>query len=109
MLNSICQAISHNSAGVSKALIINDVACQWSVNFRRRVTSSESLFLPGDLEIIPAVGKFHLSAHKPDCFPRLSLMFVKGVSYIDGEILETLWASFNKIFPFVRSMSLAHH
>ncbi|KAN0105201.1 hypothetical protein V8E52_011274 [Russula decolorans] len=35
-------------------------------------------------------------------------MFLKGAGHIDGEILETLWASFNKISPSARSMTLAH-
>jgi hypothetical protein len=60
------------------------------------------------MEIVPAVGKFHLSAHKLDCFPRYSLNFVRGAGHVDGEILETLWAPFNKISPAARSMSLAH-
>ncbi|KIM61410.1 hypothetical protein SCLCIDRAFT_122156, partial [Scleroderma citrinum Foug A] len=63
---------------------------------------------PDDLEIVPAVGKFHLSAHKLECFSRFSLMFMQGAGHIDGEILETLWAPFNKILPTARSMSLAH-
>jgi Kyakuja-Dileera-Zisupton transposase len=70
---------------------------------------SDSLSIPLDLNILPAVVKFHLSAHKLECFPRFSLMFIKGTGHIDGEILETLWASFNKISPSARSMSAVHH
>ncbi|KAI6034671.1 hypothetical protein BKA83DRAFT_4461027 [Pisolithus microcarpus] len=75
---------------------------------RSRVKSSSSLFLPSGLEIIPAVGEFHLAAHKLSCFPRYSLNFVKGAGHLDGEILETLWAPFNKISPTARSMTQAH-
>ena len=106
---SICQAISYNSNGIRRALITYDVACQWCKNFLARVDKSPGLFLPDDLEVVPAVGKFHLSAHKASCFSRFSLMFLKGAGHIDGEILETLWASFNKISPSARSMTLAHH
>ncbi|KAI6096195.1 hypothetical protein F5141DRAFT_1067825 [Pisolithus sp. B1] len=60
------------------------------------------------LEIVPAVGKFHLAAHKLSCFPRYSLNFVKGAGHLDGEILETLWAPFNKISPTAMSMTQAH-
>ncbi|KAM6493319.1 hypothetical protein JOM56_011453, partial [Amanita muscaria] len=105
---SVCQAIRHNSDGLQKALIIYDVACQWYTKFQRRVESYSSLSLPEGLEIVPAVGKFHLSAHKLDCFARFSLMFTRGAGHIDGEILETLWSSFNKVSPTARSMSLAH-
>ena len=105
---SVCQAIAHNSDGVQKALIIYDVACQWYTKFPRRVESYSSLSLPEGLDIVPAVGKFHLSAHKLECFARFSLMFTRGAGHIDGEILETLWSSFNKVSPTARSMSLAH-
>ncbi|KAI6120244.1 hypothetical protein EDD16DRAFT_1518990 [Pisolithus croceorrhizus] len=82
--------------------------CQWSVNFWSRVKNSPSLLLPPAQEIVPAVGKFHLAAHKLSCFPRYSLNFVKGAGHLDGEILETLWAPFNKISPTARSMTQAH-
>ncbi|KAI6169161.1 hypothetical protein EDD17DRAFT_1503089 [Pisolithus thermaeus] len=82
--------------------------CQWSVNFRSRVKNSPSLLLPPALEIVPAVGRFHLAVHKLSCFPRYSLNFIKGAGHLDGEILETLWAPFNKISPTARSMTQAH-
>ena len=83
-------------------------ACQWHKNFSTRIKRCPALSWPEEIEIVPAIGKFHLSAHKPYCFPRFSLMYLKGAGHMDGEILETLWASFNKISPFARSMSLAH-
>ncbi|KAI6124226.1 hypothetical protein EDD16DRAFT_1703920 [Pisolithus croceorrhizus] len=105
---SICNALGYGSEGITKALVIYDVGCQWSVNFWSRVKNSPSLLLPPALEIVPAVGKFHLAAHKHSCFPRYSLNFVKGAGHLDGEILETLWAPFNKISPTARSMTQAH-
>ncbi|KAI6009101.1 hypothetical protein EDC04DRAFT_2610741 [Pisolithus marmoratus] len=93
---------------ITKALVIYDVGCQWSINFRSRVKNSPSLLLPPALEIVPAVGKFHLAAHKLSCFPRYSLNFIKSAGHLDGEILETLWAPFNKISPTARSMTQAH-
>ncbi|KAG0698586.1 hypothetical protein DFH29DRAFT_983831 [Suillus ampliporus] len=91
-----------------RALIIYDVACQWSIHFHERVDWSYHLSLPQSIEILPAIGKFHLSTHKLLCFPRFSLNFITGAGHIDGEILETLWAPFNKISPMARSMTLAH-
>ncbi|KAG1759239.1 hypothetical protein EDD22DRAFT_981115 [Suillus occidentalis] len=82
-----------------RALIIYDVACQWSIHFRERVDQSYHLSLPPSIKILPAIGKFHLSAHKLMCFARFSLNFITGAGHIDGEILETLWAPFNKISP----------
>jgi hypothetical protein len=60
------------------------------------------------MKLIVAVGSFHLGAHIPECFVLFSLHFVLGVGQLDGEILETLWAAFNKISPSARSMSKAH-
>ncbi|KAI6126959.1 hypothetical protein F5141DRAFT_1200632 [Pisolithus sp. B1] len=105
---SICNALGYGSERITKALVIYDVGCQWSVNFWSRVKNSPSLLLPPALEIVPAVGKFHLAAHKLSCFPRYSLNFVKGAGHLDGEILETLWAPFNKISPTAMSMTQAH-
>ena len=78
------------------------------MKFSQRVEACPALQTPEDLEIVPTVGKCHLSAHKLECFPRFSLMFIRGSGHIDGEILETLWAPFNKILTTARSMSLAH-
>ncbi|KAI6131227.1 hypothetical protein EV401DRAFT_1884110 [Pisolithus croceorrhizus] len=94
---SICNALGYGSERITKALVIYDVGCQWSVNFWSRLW-----------RLSHAVGKFHLAAHKLSCFPRYSLNFVKGAGHLDGEILETLWAPFNKISPTARSMTQAH-
>ncbi|KAI5999723.1 hypothetical protein EDC04DRAFT_2612161 [Pisolithus marmoratus] len=92
----------------SKEIFRKGRGCQWSINFRTRVKNSPSLLLPPALEIVPAVGKFHLAAHKLSCFPRYSINFIKGAGHLDREILETLWAPFNKISPTSRSMTQAH-
>lgn len=59
-------------------------------------------------KVAVAVGKFHLGAHVTKCFWSYSLNFIEGVGQIDGEIMETLWASFNKFASMTRSMSKAH-
>jgi hypothetical protein len=51
------------------------------------------------------VGKFHLGAHVAKCFALFSLNFVHGAGQQDGEILETLWATINKITSSIRFMS----
>ncbi|KAG1796200.1 hypothetical protein EV424DRAFT_1334058, partial [Suillus variegatus] len=76
-----------------------DVGYQWSIIFLQRVAKSKGLSVPNNMHIIPAVGKFHLSTHKLACFVRYSLNFIQGARHVDREILETLWALFNKISP----------
>jgi len=89
-------------------IVIYDIACQWSWNFLKRVKDSKYLDFPSDIEIIPAVGKWHLGAHVVECFPKYSLNFIKGVGQVDGEILETLWSITNKVAGTTRAMSKSH-
>jgi len=105
---AICQALGHNSLGVQQALIIYDVACQWSIHFDKRVEQSAHLHLPEGLSYIPTVGKFHLGAHRAECFAQFSLNFVEGAGQQDGEILETLWACLNKGAGSTRAMTKPH-
>jgi hypothetical protein len=105
---SICGAINYHSHDIDTSLIIYDIGCQWCIHFAERVENCQGLFLPENREVLTAVGKFHLSAHRLPCFARFSLNFVEGAGQVDGEILETLWAPFNKISPTARSMSQHH-
>jgi len=40
------------------------------------------------IDLIVAVGKWHLASHVEGCFNQYSLNFVKGAEPIDGEIME---------------------
>jgi hypothetical protein len=66
------------------------------------------LELFNSLEIIGAVGKWHLATHIPECLPRFSLNFVKGAGEVDGEILETLWSPLDEIAGLTQAMSIPH-
>ena len=94
--------------GVSRAIAIYDVACQWSRNFKQRVRGSKYLAIPANLQVVPAVGKWHLGAHVVDCFPKFSLNFIQGIGQVDGEILETLWSMTNKVAGTTRAMGKSH-
>jgi hypothetical protein len=105
---AICHALAYNTDGLAEALIAYDVACQWSIHFDERVQQSVHLDLPSGLRYIPAVGKFHLAAHREQCFAQFSLNFVHGAGQQDGEVLETLWANLNKAAGSIRAMTKAH-
>jgi hypothetical protein len=103
---SICNTLNRLChSGITEALVEYDIVCSWLVNFAKRVSDSDHLTLPEALEIIGAVGKFHLGAHVAKCFALFSLNFVHGAGQQDGEILETLWAVINKIASSIRFMS----
>ena len=99
---SICQVLKRFPCHV-QALIIYNICCQWCINFQQRISKLEFLKLFDSLEITGAIGKWHLAAHIPECFPKFSLNFVEGYGEVDGEILETLWSG------MVQVMSITHH
>jgi hypothetical protein len=105
---SICNALNYNTKGLPSGLVIYDIGCQWWIHFFRWLRESQFLTIPEEMELVTAVGSFHLSAHIPECFVLFSLHFILGAGQIDGEILETLWSAFNKISPSARAMSAAH-
>ena len=56
---AVCQSLNSMESGC-QVVTIYDVACQWSRNFRRRVEASKYLDFPLGMELVPAVGKWHL-------------------------------------------------
>ena len=93
---AICNALKYQSFGLPQALVIYDIGCQWIINFLKRLKQSH-LSIPEAMELLVAVGKFHLSAHVQECFVLYSLNFMYGSGQVDGKILETLWSPFNFI------------
>lgn len=104
---SICEALKQ-FGGHDKALVIYDICCQWLTHFRRRISETDTLNLPDDLDILGAVGKWHLAAHIPECFPKFTLNFIKGAAQVEGEIMETLWSGLDEVAGLTQAMSLAH-
>jgi hypothetical protein len=90
---------------VENILLMYDIACQWHKNLDKRIKSSATMSLPKQLQITPAVGKFHLGAHVDQCFALFSLNFIKGAAQLDGEVIETLWSTMDRIAPSTRSMT----
>jgi hypothetical protein len=103
-----CNALAYRTKGLRCCLCIYDIACQWCIHFFKRIALANHLTLGEWDQFIPAVDKFHLGAHIPQCFARFSLNFVRGAGQLDGDILETLWEEFNKVSSSARSMSNAH-
>ncbi len=113
---SLCNAMAYNTHDptsglkVLQFLIIYDVACQYSINFHERVEASQILtgiVLSVILNIIWAIGKFHLGAHKDECYAEFSLNHKEGAGLDDGEILERDWGNLNGIVEKYRTSSKA--
>lgn len=97
---------------LSEAVLYYDVVCQWMVHLGFRIDNSPILsnmvkHLP-NLRTVKGIGLFHVHGHKQSCLPRFSPDFIKGVGMVDGEIIETLWASLNDTSRATRGMTSAH-
>jgi hypothetical protein len=102
---SFCQGIAQ-MPGIPSVLACYDVGCQWQIHLMQRLQKgAEFLYLPPNLGLTVAVGKFHLGAHIMKCFTRFSLSFIDGAAINDGEVLERLWSPLNKAASNTRSMS----
>ncbi|KAH9483512.1 hypothetical protein JR316_0002980 [Psilocybe cubensis] len=85
-------------------MVIYDIVCQYIIWLLKRIKDH----LPNGLKIDRAIGMFHVHAHKDECFFRYAPTFIPGAACVCGEILESLWADLNAIFPAACTATLAH-
>lgn len=106
---SLCECFkTTNMEGITHALCIYDIMCQYHVNLLRRIHESTTLSIPDCLTIMKAIGLFHVHGHIEECLYRLATTYIPGVGIIDGEILETLWAVLNQTSRSTRGATTAH-
>ncbi|EIW73921.1 hypothetical protein CONPUDRAFT_68163, partial [Coniophora puteana RWD-64-598 SS2] len=86
-------------------IFIYDIICQYFIHFRRRFGHYPHIAFPEDVDVVPAIGLFHVHGHKDECVARYSPNYIRGMGNIDGEVLETLWAVLNAIANSFRNMS----
>ncbi|KAF9492640.1 hypothetical protein BDN71DRAFT_1420467 [Pleurotus eryngii] len=101
--------------------IIYDIACQFKIHFKERMSQVPAKFqLPDGLEPWFAIPKCHCPAHKQECQTPHSLNLMPGVRRTDGEGIERDWSSLNPIANSTKEMGprfrhdtiddhLAHH
>ncbi|KAJ8518496.1 hypothetical protein ONZ45_g4403 [Pleurotus djamor] len=100
---------SHDTSSVQyeSMTLIYDVMCQYGVHLLSRLKAGEYLDVP-PVRIRQAVGKFHLGAHVDGCYVKFSLGLLKGAAHTDGEVLETIWSTLNRVSGCTRSMTQGH-
>ena len=81
-----------NMATIKEMALIYDVMCEYGVNLDDRFFRHVGLSLPDGLEIIKAIGLFHVHGHVDVCLHRYATTYIPNLGVIDGEILETLWS-----------------
>lgn len=91
--------------GIRRAVLHYDIMCQYWTNFAKGFEQNPFLVKPEGIEILRAIGLFHVHGHKDECF---APNYVPGCGNVDGEILETLWSALNHISASTRRASAEH-
>ena len=105
----LCQALkTMNLDELKRIIVFYDIMCQYLKRLRLRVEQSPYLELAPGLVIIPGIGLFHVHGHQVTCLARFAPTFIKGAGQVDGEIIETLWATLNDASRCTRTATLAH-
>ena len=91
--------------GIKKSIWYYDIMCQYCVHLRERFQKNPYLHIPENLDILRAIGLFHVHGHQDDCFAKYAPSFIPGAGLVDGEILETLWAVLNNVSGSTRAQS----
>jgi hypothetical protein len=104
----LSEAMKYNMDGIKQTLLSYDLMCQFWKNLGRRFEGNPHLTFPQAVEVLRAIGLFHVHGHEHRCYARFAPTFIPGAGMVDGEILETLWAALNKIADSTRSQSTAH-
>ncbi|KAI5981825.1 hypothetical protein EDD15DRAFT_2182563, partial [Pisolithus albus] len=105
---SLTNALAYNMAGIQNVVCFYDINCAYMKNVRKRISLSHHIQIPLSMQIVPGIGIWHVHGHKEECYACYSLLFIKGVRWVDGEIIETLWSTLNVVSASACSMSSPH-
>jgi len=97
-----------NMTTIRKLALVYDVMCEYGVHLDERFLHNIGLSLPEGLEIIKAIGLFHVHGHIDLCLHRYATTYIPNLGVIDGEILETLWSVINQTARSTRGATMAH-
>jgi len=101
-------AKSTNVTPAQRLALIYDIICEYGINLDARFLKHIGISLPEGLEIIKAIGLFHVHSHIDECLHRYATTYIPDLGMIDGEILETLWSVTNQTARSTRGATTAH-
>jgi hypothetical protein len=106
---SLCEALATTNIGSIKYVLdIYDIACQYWQHLLELIKGNPMLRIPEQLQLLHAIGLFHVHGHKDECLYRWATNYVPGAGVVDVEVLETLWSVLNTVSSATRTASLAH-
>ena len=106
---SLANALTYNMGNISRVINFYDINCSYMKRLRARVDSNQFIGIPEGFEIIPGIGIWHVHGHRLECFAQHAPLFIPGVGWVDGEIIETLWSTLNIVSGSAQGMSSPHH
>jgi hypothetical protein len=91
-----------------RIILTYDIACQWSKNFRKRMSEfSAEMQIPDTTQVDVAIPGWHINGHGASCRENFNLSYIEGAGRTVGEDIETTWAGTNPLAPSVREMGPA--
>lgn len=98
-------ALSH-FAGLALFIIGYDIACQWFVNLRERISKHWPTVIKLNVtaQAIPVIGKLHEPAHEADTHEQFSVNLTKWCGLSDFEVMERIWALHNALGNSIKTM-----
>ncbi|CAA7269662.1 unnamed protein product [Cyclocybe aegerita] len=84
---SLCEALATtNTDGLKKVIHIYDIACQYYVHLKERIQASPYLQKSDQIELIHAIGLFHVHGHQDKCLYRFATSYVPGAVQVDATL-----------------------
>ncbi|KAG2058441.1 hypothetical protein BDR06DRAFT_1029808 [Suillus hirtellus] len=105
---ALCEALKMNTKGIHCVLTFYNVNCQYHKCLKDCIAKSPILEVPKELDIIPGIGLWHVHGHQDSCYIRYASNFIKGATWINGKIMEMLWALLNIILLAAHGMGTPH-
>ena len=105
---SLAHALEYKMNGIRNVVTFYDINCSFMKKLRARLEPSRHIGIPSDMKITPGIGIWHVHAHIQQCYARYAPLFIAGIGWIDGEVMETLWSILNVVSGSARGMTAPH-
>ncbi|KAF9501280.1 hypothetical protein BDN71DRAFT_1479795 [Pleurotus eryngii] len=91
---------------VQLLMVIYDIACQWKVNFTKRMVElPPHLHIPSSVTLDFAILKCHCPAHQTECQTPHSLNLKPGAGQMDSEGIKRDWSMINPAANSTKEMA----
>ena len=102
---SLAQVLGYNMQGMSDVVTFYDINCLYMKKLWSRVANNAYIEIWPKVTITPEVGIWHVHGHWPECYARYVPLFISGIRWVDGEVLEILWSLLNNVSGSTWSMT----